>query len=243
MKLYCMSGGSRDEPTPMLFPCDQTSGYSFTAWYVDRMRIHRAIRTEERVQAASAVAEALPAMDEFKCNYEGCDFVPSPIGTRSPKNQLADHVSNKHTFESKPCEHGCEPDKLYHTKGSYYDRMRSKHRPGWPVSCTYPDCDQPEKTFPTLTGIKYHLRSYHQLDDEELLPYLPAPDAKRVYVDGQVCPMDGCNKSICFQYGMENTWSLFCAYVCTKCSWYMPRHTSTSTGHSTSSCLRCVHKR
>ena len=203
MELYCMSGGSRDEPTPILFTCDQTPGCSFTHWYVESMRVHRAVCTEERVQAVSAAVEALPAMDEFKCSYEGCDYVPSPIGTRPPKNQLADHVANKHTFESKPCEHGCEPDKLYHTKDGYREHMRSQHRLGWPASCTYPDCNQSEKTFPTLNGIKYHLRAYHKLDDEEVLLYLPAPDAKRVFVEGQVCPMDGCDKSYDVQWHME----------------------------------------
>lgn len=190
---YCTQGGSRNAPSPFIHACRKSNGCLFTTIDPDALRSHEAHCSNAKAELLSASVQKLasgPA--EFICTYEGCDFAPAPF-VEHPEQLLAAHVRNVHKWQAKPCEQGCEPDKLYYSESRYQYHISTKHSGRWPAKCSYPACEHPTK-FVNLAGLKAHLKNTHKLDDAALTPYVPARPDRKQWI-GQGCFLAYCDAS------------------------------------------------
>jgi hypothetical protein len=186
---FCVVGGSRDAPEPMLYRCKKTPGCPVALPDKDACKSHESHCNDTKVQQLAEGADKLEF--DFKCPYNGCDFVSSPFSKR-PDHCLADHVRSAHKFDPKACPHGCAPETLYYEDSKYKYHLSHMHSDRWPARCTYPGCNHPTP-FANHSSLKYHLGKTHLLSDADMAPYIPAPSAKRQYVE-QTCWMDDCDK-------------------------------------------------
>lgn len=190
----CVQGGSRDPPQPLRFPCTKTPGCPFTSLFPGDVKTH------ERSCHALSVSTTLNDMQvlaneadlaKFRCPYAGCPYIPSPSARMSLKERLTRHISDKHDFQSRPCEYGCDPAKLYSNRKGYEWHISSTHRERFPARCTFPDCQHPT-LFKAVSGLSRHLQVQHGLQPTEIATYVPARIARRVFCP-QECPEDGCS--------------------------------------------------
>jgi hypothetical protein len=131
--------------------------------------------TPQRVAAIAEAKSKLEEMSKHACHYEGCNYRPSPGSENAPK-ALKDHIANMHTFVLKPCEHGCNLEKLL-TKAAYANHLIRYHNTStqWPARCSFPSCAC-TTIFKTIDALKYHLKAVHKLaDSAKIEQYLPSP--------------------------------------------------------------------
>ncbi|RYN21317.1 hypothetical protein AA0112_g10335 [Alternaria arborescens] len=186
---FCVVGGSRDAPEPMLYRCKKTPGCPVASPSKSACKDHEEYCSDTKVQQFAEGADKLES--DFKCTYNGCDFVPSPFSKR-PRYVLMDHVRSVHKFDPKACPHGCAPETLYYTDAKYKYHLAHAHSDRWPARCTYPGCNHP-RPFATHSSLTHHLKRTHLLSDEDMLLYMPPLPATRQYVE-QTCWMNGCDR-------------------------------------------------
>lgn len=189
---HCVTGGSRDPPIPMLHSCKKTPGCPFSTALRGAQKSHHEHCTAARARDLLATPEHFAEVAQFACQYDNCDFVPAPHAG-DPKRILANHVRSVHKFAPKACEHGCEPTKLYYESSKYRYHLDTHHSARWPARCSFPDCTH-TGTFAVYSSLKYHLKTEHKLQASEIGPYIPPLAAKRSYITGQDCWVEGCPK-------------------------------------------------
>lgn len=171
----CSQGHSRDGPQPFMVKCRKTAGCSYESIHGKDMTVHELICDEERVQDQNAAAAQLTAPGgKVYCPRQGCTF--STLASKNPNN-AADHISlhikDKHDFLHKPCEHGCEPGRVYTTLTAYKAHQNGYHNDRWPVECSFPGCTNSTQ-FRDLGNLKKHLRRTHNLENGNMAPYIPS---------------------------------------------------------------------
>ena len=184
---YCMIGGSRDPPQPFIHHCKKTDNCPFESFEKDATKSHEISCTKLRVEQLLA---GIDNNREFECPYDGCKFVPAGTSQR-PAQLLEQHVKDIHGHETRACEHGCEPNKVYYSASTYRHHLDHAHSERWPAHCTFPDCSQSD-TFAVHSALKYHLRVEHNLEDKDMVPYIPPLPAKSKWIP-PTCFIDGCN--------------------------------------------------
>lgn len=117
--------------------------------------------------------------------------MPVPNSKR-PAHSLRDHIRSRHEFEAKPCEHGCEPTKIYTDDSKYRYHILSIHSGRWPFACIYPGCEYDEK-FVNCSTLERHMRVVHVLIGEAAAPYFPPHPAEPVWSKPQRCFIEGCS--------------------------------------------------
>ena len=113
---------------------------------------------------------------EFKCNESGA---PCEGRSYSCKKSLANHRRLYHaTWDSRPCEHGCQPAKIYTTRVQYEAHNRYNHKrtsASRSIKCLHSGCEASTKTYKP-TSYKRHPGLAHGLSTpSDRSQYMPAP--------------------------------------------------------------------
>lgn len=181
-------GNSRDPPTPMEHQCRKTLGCPFKAFRLDSVMKHEFRCSEALVEKAAARENP---DKPFKCTRGDCD------AEFNSDEALNKHIKNIHDFEPKPCPHGCDPEKIYTSEGSYRGHLSKSHDDSgrFPTQCLYPECSTPTE-FDNVEKYSDHLTKIHELNTtEKRRPYLPERKAvekmKRVW-ESPLCPVEDC---------------------------------------------------
>lgn len=113
--------------------------------------------------------------------------------------QLRRHKRNVHepnTWVHKPCERGCQPDKIYSTSAAYETHMGTYHSGKWPIACRVEDCRE-TKMFNSASKYSKHLQyAYHRSSAESRKEYFPQRTEWNEKLEEQwgpsQCPIMGC---------------------------------------------------
>ncbi|KAJ5910250.1 hypothetical protein N7504_004893 [Penicillium tannophilum] len=172
VSLHSVTGNSRDEPTPFVFHC-HNHGCSYETIIKDTLQQHERACSGHRRGG------------DVVCPHANCG--------KSFTNQkcLIAHIRRTHQWVAKPCEHGCEPTKVYSTFGSYEYHIRMAHKTSdkWPCRCRYPGCKK-DKTYMDSGSLRTHLAHAHGLaTTAQMIPYLPSvPKTKPVVLGSNMPP-------------------------------------------------------
>ncbi|KAI7239636.1 hypothetical protein KC330_g1825 [Hortaea werneckii] len=189
---YCIQGGSRDPPRPLLHRCTKTPGCSYSTAERNALQSHEghctALRSEQLLAGMQTLTDDTQL---FKCPYMGCSYVVSPSALR-PKKDLDNHILLMHKFVPKPCEKGCDPSKIYTDRASYDYHQSTKHSGRWPVRCSFPGCQHPTE-FANMSSLKSHLQKKHNIEAaEDLAKYVPSLPPRQKWVE-QECFETDCS--------------------------------------------------
>ncbi|PSK56788.1 hypothetical protein B9Z65_6412 [Elsinoe australis] len=183
---HSMRGNSRNEPSPYMFHCRQTPACTYRTIKLGLLEQHEGSCNDDLVAAA---AHEEPDTSILRCDHPGCSFE-----TSSGRRSLEKHRQDTHDWIPKPCEHGCEPGKIYLKKSAYTDHQIKIHSGRWPAVCSFPECTE-QKQFKDQHTLAYHLTKAHGLTDAQArLPYLPPIPAKRQWIV-QSCFKSGCTNT------------------------------------------------
>lgn len=187
----CVQGGSRDDPIPMFYCCTTTPNCKYKTTCLTVYRQHVSTCTPQLVAAGETLQRNGPGL---QCPYEGCYFTVGP-NTKDPRYAIKAHIKDKHEFQAKPCEHGCDPSHLYHSAKNYRNHIKRFHPPNdsaYPACCTFPGC--PSSTaFLDKGSLSTHLMKMHSVAAEDKAKYLP--QEKPNAFAGAKCAESGCNAS------------------------------------------------
>jgi len=177
-------GNSRDDPTPWIWHCLKTKGCTYQSVLKGLLTQHETVCTETLV---AALQEGFPESSLFPCTWPDCHK------TYGQMKSLTQHVKLVHEWKPVPCEHGCEPFKIYQTGSAYTDHQSFKHSGRWPTPCLYPGCTS-DQAFNSAGMVKYHLNKAHGITDpQQRLQYLPPLRAKEKW-EPQPCLRPDCLK-------------------------------------------------
>ncbi|KAI9793441.1 MAG: hypothetical protein M1816_000335 [Peltula sp. TS41687] len=176
---YCVTGNTRDDPTPLLYHCQATPGCAYESARKQPVVGH------EKICNVDSVAKAAAARDH-PCPCQGCSS-----SFRTVK-ELQWHLDDMHHFDPKPCPHGCEAGKLYTSASTYRRHLSNKHSGRWPTSCRFPAGTE-TKLYDNPGTLRIHLIHHHGLDTtEKRKPYLPETAARYKTWKPTPCPIDAC---------------------------------------------------
>ena len=185
---------SKDPPEPYIFACLKNPGCKFITPHSKDIVEHVKVCNPALVAKRQQISNFMESGGGFPCHYDGCSKV------FMNHNHLRYHIKDIHKSRVDwvpiPCEHGCNPNKLFDSAYNYDRHQRDKHSGDgrYPTSCTVAECTTPEKTFSNQSYYRRHLENDHGITDaKELQKYLPPQASKRRWIKGQPCPTGlGC---------------------------------------------------
>lgn len=181
---HSMRGNSRDDPTPYLFHCQKTEGCQYTSFKRMLLQQHESSCSQAMLDGIKEAAAT--AKDRIPCSVPGCGK------SYNNKSHLALHMKQVHEWIPKPCDHGCDPAKIYQTGYAYDDHKAQAHSERWPALCTVEGCEETKK-FASARTLKYHLEHRHGIKDpEEQTEYLPDRPARRKFIK-EKCFIPNCS--------------------------------------------------
>ena len=184
--LHCFRGNSRNDPQPFVYTCRKISGCPYQSIRAGQLRQHESTCTELRVQARNE-----PVAETLHC--EQCGFK-----TTAGKACFREHARSFHQWTPKPCENGCQPEKLYKSRAQYVQHIDFVHNGRFPIACSYPDCVE-TKMFNEPKTLHTHLEKHHGLTDiNERNKYLPPRKAVPTWVE-QGCVVTACRSKSVFK--------------------------------------------
>jgi len=190
----CTTGGSREAPRPFMSRCQKVAGCLFTDANPLVVADHSAKCTSETAERLTSAVNILATSDGLQtlhCPYDGCKFDVSPTA-RDQAGCLRSHIDKTHEFHSRPCEHGCEPEREYGDYSSYHYHLKTKHSSDWPRACSVADCKN-TTSFTSRPGLRYHLEVFHKFVGLEIEAHMPAKNDKEVWVE-QKCLKADCTQ-------------------------------------------------
>lgn len=191
---FASIGNSRRRPSPFVWSCRKTPDCPYTTVRRGDMDIHETRCSNESVRA---VFEKSESGHQLACSYTGCDYKATASTQHKAKVILDLHHKDNHEFVAKPCEHGCEPEKLYHNLSGYQYHLQSRHSGRWPAPCRFPDCTS-DRLFNDATNLKQHLRIAHALQTaDDIAVYMPGHT--KVKYTPQSCFIDDCSSQTVFK--------------------------------------------
>ena len=178
-------GNGRDEPRLFTYNCSKTPGCSYSSTRTQLLKTH------EARCSADKLATALAADNQFSCDVEGCSSCfQSAVA-------LKFHQDNQHSYIARACQlPGCDPEKLYVSRGEMRKHQREKHSPWTPKKCPVDTCSLSIK-FKDAQALKVHLQTIHNIQDTTFLrqqTYVRTPSFIR-----QSCTYPKCYYPILFK--------------------------------------------
>ncbi|KAF2225741.1 hypothetical protein BDZ85DRAFT_70568 [Elsinoe ampelina] len=151
---------SKDPPTAYVFSCRRTADCAYStesAWLIAQ---HQRKCDVALVAIQAQPEERIASGGGFPCTEVGINSI---IGS---KGALRGHMTKQHAsteFTPRPCEHGCNPNKVYDKEFNYKRHLKEKHGA--------------------------HLQGAHKIFDEGTLQkYLPVASTTQRWLKVQACP-------------------------------------------------------
>lgn len=191
-------GNSRDQPTPMQLNCTKTPMCHYSTIDSSNLKAHESHCTEKNV-ARELLTLQVQAGEPLQCSWDDCteEFL-----TRQKLNR---HIAYFHEFESRPCPHGCKPDKVYDDKDVLSAHLERHHSTRYPTLCRVPGCSS-EIKYASDTYRRHLTRDHKLTTTAARAPYFPEPARTKKEWEATTCPMEGCENSRKFTrvYGLRD---------------------------------------